>query len=238
MHKQSRGPLKNTYTSKEAVKRTTYREVSLGSEFLGEVVEGVGLGADRVAIAVDLIEEMSWFIQAVITDVHILLLHTFRPPCSSRTKNEWEEYEPGLSEGTNTTRSAREAGLGAVSAMAGTVCPLASLTLHTFPVRWKRKISTFTPNISPHLQELLSLLSLPHLYPPRYHPAAASSLLAQQKSQSQCYRQHLEAACCPLGAGTVITHFPNVISKPTFPYLCSRCTSQERSTFPPQPLRG
>lgn len=37
----------------------TYREVSLGSELLGEVVEGVGLGADGVTIAVDLVEEMS-----------------------------------------------------------------------------------------------------------------------------------------------------------------------------------
>lgn len=44
---------------KKAKRRNPYRKVSLGREFLGEVVKGIGLGADRVTIPVDLVEEMS-----------------------------------------------------------------------------------------------------------------------------------------------------------------------------------
>lgn len=45
------------------------------------MVEGIWLGADWVAVTVDLVEQVSRLVQAVITDVHILLLHTLRPSC-------------------------------------------------------------------------------------------------------------------------------------------------------------
>lgn len=50
------------------------------------MVKGIGLGADRITIPVDLVEEMSRFIKAVITNIYILLLHTFWPPCSFKMK--------------------------------------------------------------------------------------------------------------------------------------------------------
>lgn len=59
----------------------THRKVSLGSQTLGEVVEGVRLGAHRVAVPVDLVEQVSGFVQAVVTDVHILLFYILRPSC-------------------------------------------------------------------------------------------------------------------------------------------------------------
>lgn len=62
-----------------------HRKVSLGSQPLGEVVEGVRLGAHRVAVPVDLVEEVSRFVQAVVTDVHILLFYILRPSCKEDT---------------------------------------------------------------------------------------------------------------------------------------------------------
>lgn len=59
----------------------THREVSFGREPLGEVVKGIWLGADWVAVAMDLVEQVSWLVQAVITDVHILLFYILWPPC-------------------------------------------------------------------------------------------------------------------------------------------------------------
>lgn len=59
----------------------SHREVSFGREPLGEVVEGIWLGADWVAVTVDLVEQVSGLIQAVITDVHILLFYILWPSC-------------------------------------------------------------------------------------------------------------------------------------------------------------
>ncbi len=59
----------------------THREVPFGREPLGEVVEGIWLGADWVAVTMDLVEQVSRLVQAVITDVHILLFYTLWPPC-------------------------------------------------------------------------------------------------------------------------------------------------------------
>lgn len=59
-----------------------YREVSLRCKSFGEVVEGVGLGAHWIAVSVDFVEEVGRFVKAVVTDVHILLLHSFWPSCS------------------------------------------------------------------------------------------------------------------------------------------------------------
>ena len=58
-----------------------HREVSFGSEPLGEVVEGVQLGADRIAVAMDLVEQVCRLVQTVITDVYVLLLYILRPSC-------------------------------------------------------------------------------------------------------------------------------------------------------------
>lgn len=58
-----------------------HREVSFWREPLGKVVEGIWLGADWVAITMDLVEQVSRLVQAVITDVHILLFYTLRPSC-------------------------------------------------------------------------------------------------------------------------------------------------------------
>lgn len=49
------------------------------------MVEGVLLGAHWVAVAMDLVEQVSRLVQAVITDVHVLLFHILRPTCK-RTK--------------------------------------------------------------------------------------------------------------------------------------------------------
>lgn len=65
----------------------THRKVSLGSQPLGEVVEGVRLGAHRVAVPVDLVEQVSRFVQAVVTDVHILLFYILRPSCKEETES-------------------------------------------------------------------------------------------------------------------------------------------------------
>lgn len=47
------------------------------------MVEGILLGAHWVAVAVDLVEQVSRLVQAVITDVHILLFHILRPTCKN-----------------------------------------------------------------------------------------------------------------------------------------------------------
>lgn len=62
----------------------TYWEVPFGCESLGEVVEGIRLGAHWVTVTVDFVKKMSRFVQPVIADVHILLLHAFRPTCHHR----------------------------------------------------------------------------------------------------------------------------------------------------------
>lgn len=59
----------------------SHREVSFGCEPLGEMVEGIWLSADWVAVAMDLVEQVSRLVQAVIADIHVLLFHTLRPPC-------------------------------------------------------------------------------------------------------------------------------------------------------------
>lgn len=64
-----------------------YGEVPLGCQPLGEVVEGKGLGAHRVAVTVDLVEEVSRLIQSIVTDVDILLLDAFGPPCDGRSQS-------------------------------------------------------------------------------------------------------------------------------------------------------
>lgn len=61
-------------------RKETYGEISFGSELLGEVVEGIGFGADRVAIPVDFVEEVRGLVKPVVTDVHVLLLHSFGSP--------------------------------------------------------------------------------------------------------------------------------------------------------------
>lgn len=45
------------------------------------MVEGVLFGAHWVAVAMDLVEQVSRLVQAVITDVHILLFHILWPTC-------------------------------------------------------------------------------------------------------------------------------------------------------------
>lgn len=45
------------------------------------MVKGIWLGADWVAVTMDLVEQVSGFVQAVITDVHVLFLHTLRSSC-------------------------------------------------------------------------------------------------------------------------------------------------------------
>lgn len=45
------------------------------------MVEGIQLGADWEAVPMDLVEQVSGLVQAVITDVHVLLFHTLRPSC-------------------------------------------------------------------------------------------------------------------------------------------------------------
>lgn len=47
------------------------------------MVEGILLGAHWVAVAMDLVEQVSRLVQAVITDVHILLFHILRPTCKN-----------------------------------------------------------------------------------------------------------------------------------------------------------
>lgn len=47
------------------------------------MVEGVLLGAHWVAVAMDLVEQVSRLVQAVITDVHVLLFHILRPTCKT-----------------------------------------------------------------------------------------------------------------------------------------------------------
>lgn len=59
----------------------TYREVPLGRQSLGEVVEGVGLGAHWVAVTVNLVEEVRGLVQPVVADVDVLLLHALGPTC-------------------------------------------------------------------------------------------------------------------------------------------------------------
>lgn len=44
------------------------------------MVEGVLLGAHWVAVAMDLVEQVGRLVQAVITDVHVLLFHILWPP--------------------------------------------------------------------------------------------------------------------------------------------------------------
>lgn len=48
------------------------------------MVEGVRLGAHRVAVPVDLVEQVGRFVQAVVTDVHVLLFYILGPPCEGR----------------------------------------------------------------------------------------------------------------------------------------------------------
>lgn len=63
----------------------TYGEVSPGGEPLGEVVEGVGPGAHRVAVPVDLVEQVRGLVEPVVADVHVLLPHAFGSPCGPNT---------------------------------------------------------------------------------------------------------------------------------------------------------
>lgn len=42
--------------------------------------KGVRLGADRVAVAMDLVEQVRRLVQAVVTDVDVLFLHALRSP--------------------------------------------------------------------------------------------------------------------------------------------------------------
>lgn len=58
----------------------THREISLGSELLGEVVKGIGLGADGIAVPVDLVKQVCGLVEPIVTDVHVLLLHPFGSP--------------------------------------------------------------------------------------------------------------------------------------------------------------
>lgn len=44
------------------------------------MVEGIGFGADRVAIPVDFVEQVCGLVKPVVTDVHVLLLHSFGSP--------------------------------------------------------------------------------------------------------------------------------------------------------------
>lgn len=71
-----------------------HRKVPLGSEPLGEVVEGVGLGAHWVAVPVDLVEQVGGLVQAVVADVHVLLLDVLGPPCQGRNTVSycWSDY--------------------------------------------------------------------------------------------------------------------------------------------------
>lgn len=39
-------------------RKETYREISFGSELLGEVIKGIGFGADRIAVPVDLVKQV------------------------------------------------------------------------------------------------------------------------------------------------------------------------------------
>lgn len=48
------------------------------------MVEGVGLGAHWVTVAVDFVKKMRGFVQPVVADVHVLLLDAFRPTCRQR----------------------------------------------------------------------------------------------------------------------------------------------------------
>lgn len=48
------------------------------------MVEGIWLGADWVAVAMDLVEQVGGLVQAVIADVHILLFDTFWPSCMKK----------------------------------------------------------------------------------------------------------------------------------------------------------
>lgn len=45
------------------------------------MVEGVRLGAHRVAVPVDLVEQVGRFVQAVVADVHVLFFYILGPPC-------------------------------------------------------------------------------------------------------------------------------------------------------------
>lgn len=65
----------------------THRKVPLGSQPLGEVVEGVRLGAHRVAVPVDLVEQVGRFVQAVVADVHVLLFYILGPSCREGTRS-------------------------------------------------------------------------------------------------------------------------------------------------------
>lgn len=68
-----------------------YREVPLRRQPFGEVVEGVGFGADRIAIAVDLVEEVRRLVQAVIADVDVRLLRPFGSSCKGGWRGERKE---------------------------------------------------------------------------------------------------------------------------------------------------
>lgn len=65
-----------------------HREVSFGCEPLGEVVEGIWLGTDWVAVAMDLVEQVRRLVQAVIADVHILFFYILRPSCGKDQKDK------------------------------------------------------------------------------------------------------------------------------------------------------
>ncbi len=57
---------------------TTHREVPLRRQFLGEMIERIGLGAHGVPVAMDLVEQVCGFIQPVVADVNVLFLYPFR----------------------------------------------------------------------------------------------------------------------------------------------------------------
>lgn len=64
--------------------RRTYREISPGRQPLGEMIEGIGLGAHGVAAPMHLVEQMGRLVEPVIADVHVLLLHSLGSPYGSK----------------------------------------------------------------------------------------------------------------------------------------------------------
>lgn len=48
------------------------------------MVKGIWLGADWIAVTMDLVKEMSRLVQAIITDVNILLFYTLRSSCGEK----------------------------------------------------------------------------------------------------------------------------------------------------------
>lgn len=47
------------------------------------MMKGVSLGADREAVPVDFVEQVSGFIQPIVTDINVRLFHPLWTPCNT-----------------------------------------------------------------------------------------------------------------------------------------------------------